>query len=432
MFELQVLRLLAYFLLILAGQIYWATRVYRWTLRLRPSNTRSAASWALLVLYLFVITYNIDRLFVFPRFGPQPNPTRLGFTDALLAATHWWMLTSTLAFILAIPVAAIRGVSGMAGRRLRCLRRRRLRHSARSQAIATITPPAKGMDRPISKDRLVSPERRQVLEYATAAIVGAPFVAGAYALLYGRLNLEVVRKRIRLRRLPREFAGFRIAQLSDVHISSFMSESQIRKYAVIANELHPDLMVLTGDFLSWDPSAGAAVVSALSGLRAPFKVFACLGNHEAWPKAKDSMTELLEAAGINVLRDRSVPIIVSGERLNLVGIEPEYGWTSMQVPEGFLEPERVNILLSHYPTVFDHAADLGFDFMMAGHTHGGQVPVDFVSPRLVSSALRCPYFAGSYERRGSQLYVNRGIGTIGLPMRIGSTPEITLFELLPS
>ena len=429
MSELQFFRPLAYAFLILAGQIYWATRAYRLIVRPRPNSARSEIFSALLILYVVVIVYNSDRLFQFPSFGPQPNPTRLGFTDALLATIQWWMLTSTVAFVLVIPIAVIREVTGMAGHRLR---RRRLQHAGRSQAIATITPPAKGMDRPIAKDGVISRERRQVLEYAATAIVGAPFVAGAYALLYGRLNLEIVRKRIRLPRLPREFAGFRIAQLSDVHISSFMSDSQIRKYAVIANELHADLIVLTGDFLSWDPSAGAAVVNALSGLRAPFKVFACLGNHEAWPNAKDSMTELLEAAGISVLRDRNVPIIVSGERLNLVGIEPEYGWTSMQVPKGFLEPQRVNILMSHYPTVFDHAADLGFDFVMAGHTHGGQVPVHFVGPRVVSSVLRSPYFAGSYERRGSQLYVNRGIGTIGMPMRLGSTPEITLFELLPA
>ena len=429
MSELQFFRPLAYFFLILAGQIYWATRVYRLTLRLPPGRARSAVPWALLGLYLFVLIYTNDRLFQFPRFGPQPNPTHLGFTDAFLAAIQWWMLTSTLAFVLVIPIAIIRGVARIAGHRLH---RRRLQHSGGSQAIATITPPAVGMDRPIVMDRPISQERRHVLEYAAAAIVGAPFVAGAYALFYGRLNLEIVRKRIRLPRLPREFAGLRIAQLSDVHISSFMSESQIRKYAVIANELHADLIVLTGDFLSWDPSAGAAVVNALSGLHAPFKVFACLGNHEAWPDAKDSMTELLEAAGISVLRDKSVPIIASGERLNLVGIEPEYGWTSLQVPEGLLEPERVNILLSHYPTVFDHAAEVGFDLVMAGHTHGGQVPANFVSPSLVSSMLRSAYFAGSYERRGSQLYVNRGIGTIGVPMRIGSTPEITLFELFPA
>jgi len=190
-----------------------------------------------------------------------------------------------------------------------------------------------------------------------------------------------------------------------------MSEDQIGKYAAIANALHADL-------------------SALAQLKAPFGVYACLGNHEAWSQTKDSITELFERAGIHMLRDSRASIDTAGERLNLIGIEPDYGWTSHLVPEGLASPDRVNILLSHYATVFDHAAALGIDLTLAGHTHGGQVKLNFVSPNLAPALLNTSYVAGWFKKAGSQLYVNRGIGTIGLPMRAGAPPEITLFELV--
>jgi predicted MPP superfamily phosphohydrolase len=94
-----------------------------------------------------------------------------------------------------------------------------------------------------------------------------------------------------------------------------------------------------------------------------------------------------------------------------------------------MDPGRVNILLSHNPDTFDRAAELGIDLSLAGHTHGGQARLEFVSPQLAPSRLVTPYVAGLFVKPGGQLYVNRGIGTIGIPIRIGAPPEITVFEL---
>ena len=93
-------------------------------------------------------------------------------------------------------------------------------------------------------------------------------------------------------------------------------------------------------------------------------------------------------------------------------------------------PHTVNILMSHNPDTFDRAAELGIDLSLAGHTHGGQVALEFVSPEIAPSRLVTPYVAGWFEKPGGQLYVNRGIGTIGVPMRIGAPPEITVYELI--
>ena len=105
-------------------------------------------------------------------------------------------------------------------------------------------------------------------------------MAGTYGLLYGRLNLETTYQRIRLQRLPKAFEGFRIVQLSDFHISPFMSAEEIRKYVAIANQERGDLVVLTGDFLTYARATQGAVVQAVSALKAPFGVLGCLGNHE--------------------------------------------------------------------------------------------------------------------------------------------------------
>ena len=272
--------------------------------------------------------------------------------------------------------------------------------------------------------------------------MAAPFVAGAYGLFYGRLNLEVSHPRIRLPRLPQAFSGFRIAQLTDIHIGPFMSEQQIRKFVEIANAQKPDLIAITGDYVTWDPSTQQAVVAALSGLKAPFGVFGCLGNHEAWSGTEDSITHLFALAGIPILRGARPSISTGGEQFNLMGVD--YGARRpMMVPhnkafvrqylhgvERLMVPGATNILLSHNPETFDRAAELGIDFSLAGHTHGGQLALEFISPEIAPSRLITPYVAGWFGLPGGQLYVSRGIGTIAAPMRIGAPPEIPVFELV--
>ena len=285
-----------------------------------------------------------------------------------------------------------------------------------------------------------SPSRRVFLERAGATVAAAPFVAGAYGLFYGRLNLETHTQPIRIARLPAAFDGFRIAQLSDIHIGPFMTQEQIRKYAAIANALTPDLIALTGDFVTWDPVTQRAVVDALAGLKAPFGVFGCLGNHEAWAGVEDSITLLFRQADIRILRHERVPIRSRGESINLMGID--FGSRRRLGPnsgsfvgrfltglDGLMDPDRVNILLSHNPETFDRAAELGIDLTLSGHTHGGQDALEFVSPQIAPSRLITPYVAGWFGKPGGQLYVNRGIGTVFVPMRLGAPPEITVFEL---
>ena len=132
------------------------------------------------------------------------------------------------------------------------------------------------------RERLLSPERRHFLARTAVAVSATPFAACAYGLLYERTEIETTHQPIMLRRLPKAFDGFRIAQISDIHIGPFMPADDIRKYVAMVNQLKPDLVALTGDFVTWEASPEGAVVEALSGLKAPFGVFGCLGNHERW------------------------------------------------------------------------------------------------------------------------------------------------------
>jgi len=275
------------------------------------------------------------------------------------------------------------------------------------------------------------------------ALSTAPFVAGAYGMFYERLNLEVSRQRIKIPRLPRAFEGFRIAQLSDLHVGPFMTAKEIRRYVGIANGLKPDLVALTGDFVTWDPSTQSAVVDALAEIKASFGVYGCLGNHEMWAKVEDSITRLFARRGIRILRGERALIKSGGDVINLLGVD--YQTRTPMGPRGqrlvreylqgvrsLMAPDTANILLSHNPNTFDRAAELGIDLSLAGHTHGGQLTLEFVHPDLSPSRLITPYVRGWFEKPGGQLYVNRGIGTIFVPIRFDAPPEITVCELVRS
>ncbi len=385
------------------SQLYWGWRGYRLAARLIPARGRRlAAVGVVLAVYLVMFAYNFGYL------GRRPTPVHLTWNEALLAAPFlFWAAASLLSFLIVLPFAMLRAIAA--------------KIRARSAG-----------------DVIESPARRHFLARTATVAASAPFVAGAYGLLYGRLNLETTEHPVRLTRLPKAFDGFRICQLSDIHIGPFMPAEEIRKYVEIANALKPDLIALTGDFVTFDPHTQRAVVEALSGLRAPFGVFGCLGNHDAWSQVEDSITELFRQTGVSILRGAAVPISTRGEWFQLIGVDFQshhrFGPSAPVMNllgniEGLIVPGRANILLSHNPDTFDRAAELGIDLSLAGHTHGGQVALEFISPEWAPSRLVTPYVAGWFRKPGSQLYVNRGIGTIGIPIRIGAPPEITVYRL---
>lgn len=415
---------LALFLLFIASQVFWIGRIVDLGKWLFPAQPRVRLVVIADLVYLFVIAYS------FPTTIGQGHTFRAAYyrlsNIVFEAVFWWWFVGSMLAFALVIAFGTVERATRVAAWAYRKARQRaKWRVAAASSSIADT----------------VSPDRRHFLQQTAVLISATPFVAAGYGLLYSRLDVEVVRARIRLARLPKAFDGFRMAQLSDIHISPFTTADYIQRCAYITNELKPDLIALTGDYIAWDTEQQEEVVRTLAGLRAPFGVFGCLGNHEEESGTEESITRLFTAHGIHILRQARAPIVSGGETLNLIGIDEPHGETETegrrdlnrklrQIKE-LMMPETVNILLSHgdFPDMFDRVAELGIDLMLAGHTHGGQLSLDFVHRGLNLSHLIYDYTSGWYEKNGAQLYVNRGIGTTGFPIRLGARPEISVFEL---
>jgi hypothetical protein len=399
--------------LFIPSQIFWFWQIRSLGRKLiRSQSVRSWLGLVSVVIYLIMLAFNL-----WPRSAPE-SPHLTVQAVLLEAPFLWWTLSSLLGFVAIVTFY----LCGRVGRSALSLYR---------NTLPTSHP---------HRERLLSPERRRFLARTAVAVSTTPFAACAYGLLYERTEIETTHQRIKLTRLPKAFDGFRIAQLSDIHIGPFMPTDDIRRAVELVNQLKPDLVALTGDFVTWEGSPEAAVVEALSGLRAPFGVFGCLGNHEIWAKVEDSITRLFAKQGAKMLRLENAAIETGGERLNLIGVDYQsripFGPPQAGVVRQYLEgveplvvPGEVNILLSHNPNTFDRAAELGIDLSLAGHTHGGQVALEYISPDISPARLMTGYVRGWFQKGNSQLYVNRGIGTIFSPVRFGSPPEITLYEL---
>jgi uncharacterized protein len=415
--------LFALFLIFIASQIFWIGRIVDLGERLLPGKPRRARLVIIAdLVYLFVVAYS------FPSTIGQGHIFRAGYyrppSIVLEAVFWWWFVGSLSAFVLILAFAAVERATRSAAWMYR-----KARQGMQGREVAA--------DSAVADPR--SHARRRFLEQAAVLVSSTPFVAAGYGLLYGRLDVEITQRRIRLARLPKAFEGFRIAQLSDIHISPFTTADYIRHCVTITNGLKPDLVALTGDYIAWDPETEGEVVRALAGLRAPHGVFGCLGNHEEESGIEEPITRLFTAQGIHILRQARAPIQLAGETLNLIGIDEPRGRSHAEFESDFYRrlqqikelamPHAVNILLSHSPDVFDYVAGLGVDLMLTGHTHGGQLSLDSLHRGLNPSYLIYRYTSGWYEKGGAQLYVNRGIGTTGFPIRLGARPEITVLEL---
>ena len=413
----------ALFLICIVSQFFWIGRILDLAGNIIPGKPHRV--WLAIVagfIYLLIFAYSFPGIESTSAHIFRPGDYRLSRV-LVEAAFWWWVVGSLLAFLLVIVFRTVDRAAGVTvwlfGKTRKAVQAR-----GRDPKPVTLNPS--------------SPARRRFLQQTAVLVSATGFGAAGYGLLYGRRNVEVVRQRIRLAHLPKVFDGFRIAQLSDVHIGPFTTADYIRHCVTITNALKADLIVLTGDYICWDPKAEGEAVRVLAELRAPHGVIGCLGNHEQEGKIEDSITRLFAAQGIRMLRQENTAIRLSDETLNFIGMDEAGGadWESdvrrrLQLVKQLVVPGSVNILLVHYPAVFDYVTELGVgvDLTLAGHTHGGQLSLDWLHRDLNLGLVVTQYTSGWYEKSGAQLYVNRGIGTTGFPIRLGARPEITVLEL---
>ena len=284
--------------------------------------------------------------------------------------------------------------------------------------------------------RVFDLSRRRFLRIALTAVSAMPFAVSAYGAVSARSRKVVEKVTVPIRGLPSQFEGLTIVHLSDIHSGMFMKESDMAEYARIATGLKPDIIALTGDFVATHKDQVAPFIRAMSLLEAKYGVFGCLGNHDIFTHSEETLAQGFASAGFRLLRNKNEIMEIDGARLNIIGVD--YLFASSSTADTLeralrkMSLEGTTILLQHAPQLFPQAAKLGIDLTLSGHTHGGQIALTIGEMVIAPASLSTMFLAGLFKIDESHLYVNRGLGTTGPPIRINAPPEITHITLKAS
>ena len=415
-------------LFLFLSQRFWYRSLWRWSAKWGNRGLRIAARGLYIAGLLLIVFALADSI----RNGHGRLLPRGNFLNVLAGL---WFFSALFAYL------AVKVVHGLD------LLWRYLRAPHHSETPLTV-----------ASDAPLDPGRRYFFKTATAAAGATPFITAMYGFAAERLNYQIHRVEIPVSNLPAALDGFKITQLSDIHLSGYMPRSQVRRAVDMANDLGGDLAVVTGDFITSLGDPLEDCVAEVRRLTAPLGVYGCNGNHEIYAEAEDRAQILFAQAGMTLLRQQNATITYRGAQMNLIGVDYQRertpGGRKLSMLSG-LDPlvrkDMPNILLSHNPNSFNRAAELGIELSLAGHTHGGQVQVEILDHRLSPARFISDYIAGLYMRplftpaktvasqkflyastligQHAAIYVNRGLGTVGAPVRLGVPPEISLLIL---
>jgi predicted MPP superfamily phosphohydrolase len=273
--------------------------------------------------------------------------------------------------------------------------------------------------------------RRRFLRMALLAAASMPFALPAYGAVAARSRKVIEKVTVPITGLPPQLDGLTIVQMSDIHSGLFMRESRMKEYVEAANLLNPDVVALTGDFVATKSSQVAPFIKAISGLKAKYGVYGCLGNHDLFSDADELINGGFTQNGFKLLRSSNEIIDVEGAKLNIIGVD-YIGFNpkirNLNDALRGISLDGTTILLLHAPQQFPQAANRGIHLTLSGHTHGGQIALNFGDLVIAPARLSTMFLAGLFKIDNSHLYVNRGLGTTGPPIRIGA-PQITHITL---
>jgi predicted MPP superfamily phosphohydrolase len=420
------------------SQRFWYRAIWRSTARWRSSWLRIAAR----LLYCFALVLVLLAVAGGFHMGSHGH---LKQRDAVLAIfSGLWLSSAFFAFLF---VALVHGVERVWNW---------LRPDFRAQLPAVA--PLPSSHAPV--ERLRDPSRRYFFRTASVLAGATPFFSCMYGFAAERLNYQVRRIEIPMANLPPALDGMQIAQISDIHLSGYMSRTDVRRAVDMTNDLGADLTVVTGDFITGSSDPIADCIEEVSRLHAPLGVWGCNGNHEIYAKAEDAAQQLFTQFGMKLLRQENAQLTFRGAQFNLIGVDYQrernvdgHRQQMLANMDGLIRRDIPNILLSHNPNTFNRAAELGIELSLGGHTHGGQIQVEILDHRLTPARFISDYIAGLFERplfkpsgevlisrepdlptshprpQAARLYVNRGLGTVGAPVRLGVPPEISLIVL---
>ncbi|MFC1531818.1 metallophosphoesterase [Thermodesulfobacteriota bacterium] len=276
-------------------------------------------------------------------------------------------------------------------------------------------------------------------------LLGAIGIAGAKGFINSH-NLKLLKLNVNLDNLPTVFNGLKIGQITDIHAGPLVPRDLIKEGVDLIMSSRPDLIVLTGDFVSgatkilWTTYGGFKerhyqyCMEELHRLNASLGIFAVLGNHDFWSGSEvaEKIADGLKNIGVRVLRNESQTLKRRGESLNIIGVD-DYWESSYRfstairgVPKG-----ACRILISHNPDVNEDIENMkeNIDLIISGHTHGGQVVLPFAGALYTPSPFGQKYLAGLVKDRKKQTYVSRGLGLFFAPIRLNCPPDVSVLTL---
>ncbi len=282
----------------------------------------------------------------------------------------------------------------------------------------------------------ISASRRAFLGTTTWSMAVVPYVMVGQGLWNTIYDFEVTNVPVYLPRLPKAFDGFRIVQISDVHAGSFTDHKPFEEVRRIIDTLKPDMVVVTGDWVNMLPQEMAVIAREVQRLRAEFGVRAVLGNHDHYhsPQDHDRLIATIRGLDVDLMINEHRRITLGNQSLIIAGTDNtgfKQNFARLDTALNGVVEDEATILLAHDPTLWDSqvVGKKPIDLMLSGHTHGGQFGVQLMGVEWSPAQYIYKQWAGLYRTGEQQLYVNRGIGTVGPPLRIGIRPEITHFTL---
>lgn len=272
--------------------------------------------------------------------------------------------------------------------------------------------------------------RRRFLAAAGAVAAVTPAAVLVHGVVTRKKQIRLREADLSMRGLPRDLHGLRLVQITDVHLSPFFTPADLQRAIDIANETRAHIALVTGDLINSRHDPLDQALELLRGLRAEAGVFGCHGNHEAYAFCEGYATRRGAQLGIRFFDHSAETLRFGKARLRLTGVRHQsIPDRYLYAAEELLEPGAFNILLSHNPDVFPKAAGIGFDLTISGHTHGGQVNLEIRNWNLNIARIYTPYVDGIYRIDASAIFVSRGLGTVGPPLRLGAPPEVALIRL---
>ena len=446
-FLLRIVIASTIFATIFLSQRFWYRAIWRASARWSAVSVRVAARLLYVLAILVVVVSILDGFRVGHRGHLIPRDALMGIFSGL------WFSSALFSFLAVKVVHTVDRLWRWGRAELRA------REVAGSVSKSN---PSFVADTPTAwVETVADPSRRYLFRTATALAGAAPFLTAVYGYAAERVNYQIRRVEIPVSDLPPALDGMTIAQISDIHLSGYISREDVRRAVDLTNEQGAHLAVVTGDLITGGADPIADCVEEVRHLCAPLGVWGCNGNHEIYAHAEDAAEQLFAQAGMKMLRQENAQLTYRGAKFNLIGVdyqrERTNGGLRKQMLAG-LEPlirrDMPNVLLSHNPNSFNRAAELGIEVSLAGHTHGGQIQVEILDHRLSPARFISDYIAGLFHRRLfspaavrlasaamplaastvnagaiSSLYVNRGLGTVGAPVRLGVPPEISVLVL---